>query len=117
MIRFSTRAPKFLKMGVVLFCFMCLFFAINTASKYEHQKTETEIQTNKVKDLKEKIHELSSTNQELVQIRYNLVQEKEQMAKEIKTLREKCLEFEDWKHAIEKGGDSKSNNLTTNQQK
>ncbi len=117
MIRFSTRAPKFLKIGVVLFCFMCLFFAINTASKYEHQKTETEIQTNKVKELEEKIHELSSTNQELVQIRYNLVQEKEQMAKEIKTLREKCLEFEDWKHAIEKGGDSKSNNLTTNQQK
>ena len=96
---------------------MCLFFAINMASKYEHQQTETKIQTNKVKELEEKIHELSSTNQELMQIRYNLVHEKEQMAKEIKTLQEKCLEFEDWKHAIEKGGDSKSNNLTTNQQK
>lgn len=110
----GTKVSSLLKIGAVLFCFMCLFFATYMASRYEHQKTETEIQTNKVKKLQEKIHELSATNQELLQIRSVLVQEKERMAKEINSLREKCLEFEGWKHAIEK--ETLKGDLATNQQ-
>ena len=102
MMHINTKVSRLLKIGIVLFCFMCLFFATYMASKYEYQKTETEIQAGKVKELEEKVHELSTTNQELLHIRSALAQEKEQMAKEINTLREKCLEFEGWKHAIEK---------------
>ncbi|MBI2471726.1 MAG: hypothetical protein HYV59_10870 [Planctomycetes bacterium] len=97
MIQFSEKASKFLKIGTVLFCLMCLFFAINMASKYEQQKTETEIHLSKVKELEEKIHELSAINQELLQMRYSLVQEKEQLTKEISALREKYAEADEWK--------------------
>jgi len=114
MMHISTKVSNLLKIGIVLFCFMCLFFATYMASKYEYQKTETEIQAGKVKELEEKVHELSTTNQELLHIRSALAQEKEQMAKEINTLREKCLEFEGWKHAIEK--EALSSSLTTNHQ-
>lgn len=110
----SIRVSRFLRIGTVLFCFMCLFFATYMASRYEHQKTETEIQTYKVKELEDKIRELSTTNQELLHIRSALVQEKEQMAKEINTLREKCLEFEGWKHAVEK--ETLKSDLATNQE-
>lgn len=112
MMHVTPKVLSFLKVGTVLFCFMCLFFATYMASRYEYQKTETEIQASKVKELEEKIHELSTTNQELLQIRSVLVREKEQMAKEINTLREKCLEFEGWKHAIER--EMLSSNLDAN---
>ncbi|HHT9138257.1 MAG TPA: hypothetical protein ACFYEK_13575 [Candidatus Wunengus sp. YC60] len=102
MIQFSPTASKFLKIGIVLFCLMCLFFATNMASKYEQQKTETEIHRGKVKELEEKIHELSTINQELLQMRYALVQEKEQLTKEISVLREKSAEAEDWKVTTKK---------------
>ncbi len=95
MIQFSPKASNFLKIGIVLFCFMCLFFATNMAAKYEHQKTETEIHCSKVKELEEKIHELSTINQELLQMRYALVQEKDQLTKEIAALREKYGEVDD----------------------
>ena len=97
MIQFSPKASKFLKIGIALFCFMCLFFATNMAAKYEHQKTETEIHCSKVKELEEKIHELSTINQELLQMRYALVQEKDRLTKEIAALREKYGEGDDWK--------------------
>lgn len=96
----SARVARFFKIGMIVFCFMCLFFATYMASQYEHQKTQTEIHMNKAKELEEKIQEVSSANRELLQIRSVLVQEKEQMAKEMNALREKCLEFEDWKHAM-----------------
>ena len=67
------------------------------AAKYEHQKTETEIHCSKVKELEEKIHELSTINQELLQMRYTFVQEKDQLTKEIAALREKYGEGDDWK--------------------
>ena len=102
MIQFSEKSSKFLKIGTVLFCLMCLFFAINMASKYEQQKTETEIHCSKVKELEEKIHELSIINQELLQMRYALVQEKDQLTKEISALREKHAEAEDWKLTTKK---------------
>ena len=102
MIQFSTKASRFLTIGIVLFCFMCLFFATNMASKYEHQKTETEIHRSKVKELEEKIHELSIINQELLQMRYALVQEKDQLTKGISALREKHAEAEDWKLTTKK---------------
>ena len=102
MIQFTTNSSKFLTIGAVLFCLMCLFFAINMASKYEHQKTETEIHRCKVKELEEKVHELSTINQELLQMRYSLVQEKEQLPKEICALREKYAEAEDWKLTTKK---------------
>lgn len=102
MIQFSTKASKFLKIGIVLFCFMCLFFATNMAAKYEHQKTETEIHCSKVKELEEKIHELSTINQELLQMRYTFVQEKDQLTKEIAALREKYGEGDDWKLTTKK---------------
>ena len=102
MIQFSEKASKFLKIGTVLFCLMCLFFAINMASKYEQQKTEIEIHRSKVKELEEKIHALSAINQELLQMRYALVQEKEQLTKEISALREKYAEAEDWKLTTKK---------------
>ncbi|MFN3531335.1 MAG: hypothetical protein ACK41Q_02315 [Candidatus Brocadia sp.] len=110
----GAKVSSLLKVGTVLFCFMCLFFATYMASRYEHQKTETEIQTNKVKELEEKVHELSAINRELLQIRSVLVQEKDQMEKEINALREKCLEFEGWKHATEK--ETLKGDLATNQQ-
>lgn len=97
MVQSSPKTSKFLKIGVVLFCFMCLFFAINMAAKYEYQKTETEIHSSKVKELEEKIHELSIINQELLQMRYVLVREKEQLTREISVLQEKSVEAEDWK--------------------
>jgi regulator of replication initiation timing len=81
---------------------MCLFFATNMAAKYEHQKTETEIHRSKVKELEEKIHELSTINQELLQMRYALVQEKDRLTKEITALREKYAEAEDWKLTTKK---------------
>lgn len=114
MITSSTKASSFLKIGVVLFCFMCLFFATYMASRYEHQKTKTEIQVSKARELEEKIRELTTTNNELLRIRAALAQEKEQMAEEINTLREKCLEFEGWKHTAEK--ELLKNDLTTNQE-
>lgn len=110
----GAKVSGFLKIGVVLFCFMCLFFATYMASKYEHQKTKTEIQIGKLKELEEKIRELATTNQELLQIRSVLVQEKEHMAKEINTLREKHIESEGWKHAI--GQETLEGDLATNQQ-
>ena len=76
---------------------MCLFFAINTASKYEYQKSETEIHRNKVMELEEKVNELSLINQELMQMRSALVIEKEQMSKENNALLEKHSESDDWK--------------------
>ena len=97
MNQISHRTSKFLKIGVVLFCLMCLFFAINTASKYEYQKSETEIHRNKVMELEEKVNELSLINQELMQMRSALVIEKEQLAKENNALREKHSESDDWK--------------------
>lgn len=93
----SPHISKFIKIGVMLFCFMCLFFAINMASKYECQKTETEIQSNKVKELEGKIRELAIINQELLHIRTVLAQEKEQLTKEIRSLQKKYPELEDWK--------------------
>jgi regulator of replication initiation timing len=81
---------------------MCLFFATNMAAKYEHQKTETEIHRSKVKELEEKIHELSTINQELLQMRYALVQEKDRLTKEITALREKYGEGDDWKLTTKK---------------
>jgi len=72
------------------------------AAKYEHQKTETEIHRSKVKELEEKIHELSTINQELLQVRYALVQEKDQLTKEIAALREKYAEADDWKLTTKK---------------
>jgi septal ring factor EnvC (AmiA/AmiB activator) len=110
----GAKVSGLLKIGVVLFCFMCLFFATYMTSKYEHQKTETEIQASKVKELEEKIHELFTTNQELLHIRSALVQEKEQLAKEINTLREKQIESEGWKHALEQ--EPLTSDLATNQQ-
>ena len=110
----GAKVSGFLKIGVVLFCFMCLFFATYMASKYEHQKTRTEIQIGKLKELEEKIRELSTINQELLQIRSVLVQEKEHMAKEISTLREKHIESEGWKHAI--GQEALEGDFATNQQ-
>lgn len=110
----GAKVSGLLKIGVVLFCFMCLFFATYMTSKYEHQKTKTEIQISKLKELEEKIRELSIINQELLQIRSALVQEKEQMAKEINTLREKHIESEGWKHAI--GQETLESDLATNQQ-
>ena len=114
MMAVGAKVSGFLKIGVVLFCFMCLFFATYMASKYEHQKTRTEIQIGKLKELEEKIRDLSTTNQELLQIRSVLVQEKEHMAKEIDTLREKHIESEGWKHAI--GQETLEADLATNQQ-
>ena len=102
MIQFSTKASRFLTIGIVLFCFMCLFFATNMAAKYEHQKTETEIHRSKVKELEEKVQELSTINQELLQMRYALVQEKDRLTKEIAALREKYAEAEDWKLTTKK---------------
>src|SRR5574341_869998 len=115
-MHFSTKKSNVLKIGTVLFCLMCLFFAINTASKYEHQKSETEIQINKVKELEKKVVELTTTNHELLQTHSVLVQEKERMAKEINTLQQKCLEFDDWKHAIEIENEKIVNNRVTNHQ-
>ena len=102
MIQFSPKASTFLKIGIVLFCFMCLFFATNMAAKYERQKTETEIHRSKVKELEEKVHELSTINQELLQMRYALVQEKDRLTKEIAALREKYAEADDWKLTTKK---------------
>ncbi|MCF6156611.1 MAG: hypothetical protein E3K36_15560 [Candidatus Brocadia sp.] len=114
MIASSIKISRFLKIGTVLFCFMCLFFATYMASRYEHQKTETEIQTYKVKELEDKIRELSAANQELLHIRSALAQAKERMAKEIDALREKYLEFEGWGHAVEK--ETLKGDLATNQE-
>ncbi len=102
MIQFSTKVSMFLKIGIVSFCFMCLFFATNMAAKYEQQKTETDIHRSKVKELEEKIHELSTINQELLHMRYALVQEKDQLTKEIAALREKYGEADDWKLTTKK---------------
>jgi Na+-transporting methylmalonyl-CoA/oxaloacetate decarboxylase gamma subunit len=102
MTHITPKISSILKIGMVLFCFMCLFFATYMASRYESQKAETEIQASKVKELEEKIHELSAINQELLQIRSLLAQEKEQMVKEINALQEKCHDLEGWKDAIEK---------------
>ncbi|HEY4481849.1 MAG TPA: hypothetical protein VI489_03265 [Candidatus Brocadiaceae bacterium] len=102
MIQFNPKASRFLTIGILLFCFMCLFFATNMAAKYERQKTETEIHRSKVKELEEKVHELSTVNQELLQMRYALVQEKDQLTKEIAALREKYAEADDWKLTTKK---------------
>lgn len=101
-IHLIPHIPKFLKIGAIVFCLMCLFFAINMASKYEHQKTETEIHRTKAKELEEKIHELSMANRELLQIRHTLVQEKALLSKEIDSLQEKYSTREDWKITTEK---------------
>ncbi len=98
MLQPGQKSPKFLKIGVVAFCLMCLFFAINMASKYEQQKTETEIHRAKAEELEEKMRELSALNQELMHIRATLSQEKEQLAKEVSTLREQQhAGANDWK--------------------
>ncbi len=97
MKQLNHKASKYLKIGAVLFCVMCLFFAVNMASKYEGQKSQTEIHLKKAKELEERINELSRANQELMQVRQALVQEKEQLAKEISSLREKHPASEDWK--------------------
>ena len=102
MMHVSNKVSSFFKIGAVLFCFMCLFFATYMASRYEHVKTETEIQAHKVKELEEKYHELSRINQELLQTRAVLIQEKEQMVQKINMLREKNVGFEDWIHTREK---------------
>ena len=102
MIQFNPKASQFLKIGIVLFCLMCLFFATNMAAKYERQKTETEIHRSKVKELEEKVHELSTVNQELLQMRYALVQEKDRLTKEIAALHEKYGEGDDWKLTTKK---------------
>ena len=109
----TSNISKLLKIGTALFCLMCLFFAINMASKYEHQKTQTEIQRNKVKELEEKIDSLSTANQELLHMRDSLLQEKEQLAKEISSLREKYSEIKEWKLAIEKGSGENEKSLVT----
>lgn len=95
MVHVSAKASSLLKIGAVLFCFMCLFFATYMASRYEHEKTKTEIQTDKVKALEEKY-------QELMQSHTVLVQERAHMAQEIEVLRTKTIEFGDWKDAVEK---------------
>lgn len=112
----SAKVSGFLKTGVVLFCFMCLFFATYMASLYEHQKARTEIQTMKVRELEEKVHELSTVNRELMRIRSLLVQEKGEMTKEISALREKCLAFEGWERAVGEEtlkGDTAANRQST----
>ncbi len=96
MLQPGQKSPKFLKIGVVAFCLMCLFFAINMASKYEQQKTETEIHRAKAEELEEKMRELSALNQELMHIRATLSQEKEQLAKEVSTLRGQHAGTADW---------------------
>lgn len=102
MMHVSNKASSFLKIGAVLFCFMCLFFATYMASRYEHAKTETEIQAHKVKELEEKYQELSMIHQELLQTRTVLIQEKEQMGQEINMLQGKNIRPEDWIHTREK---------------
>ncbi|OQZ02182.1 MAG: hypothetical protein B6D35_01530 [Candidatus Brocadia sp. UTAMX2] len=96
MVHVSARISGFLKIGAVLFCFMCLFFATYMASRYEHAKTEAEIQSHKRKELEEKY-------QELLQTHTVLIQEKDRLAHEAETLRAKNIGFEDWKHTIEEG--------------
>lgn len=102
MMHVSAKASGFLKIGAVLFCFMCLFFATYMASRFEQEKTTTEIQTVIIKELEEKCQELSLINRELLQTRTVLLQEKEQMSREIEMLRVKTIGFEDWKHAVGK---------------
>ncbi len=98
MLQPGQKSSKFLKMGVVAFCLMCLFFAINMASKYEQQKTETEIHRVKAEELEEKVRELSALNRELLHVRAALSQEKEQLAREISTLRgQQHAGTDDWK--------------------
>jgi len=97
MLQPGQKSPKFLKIGVVAFCLMCLFFAINMASKYEQQKTETEIHRAKAAELEEKLRELSALNQELLHIRAALSQEKDQLAREVSTLRGQHAGADDWK--------------------
>jgi len=72
------------------------------ASRYEHEKTKTEIQAHKVKELEEKYEELSMIHQEVLQTRTDLIQEKEQLVGEITMLRKKNIGFEDWNHTMEK---------------
>lgn len=102
MMHVSNKASSFLKIGAVLFCFMCLFFATYMASRYEHAKTETEIQANKVKEFEKKYQELSMIHQELLQTRTVLIQEKELLVQEINMLRGKNIRPEDWMHTKEK---------------
>lgn len=102
MMHISNKASSFLKIGAVLFCFMCLFFATYMASRYEHAKTETEIQANKVKEFEKKYQELSMIHQELLQTRTVLIQEKELLIQEINMLRGKNIGPEDWMHTKEK---------------
>ncbi|MCF6159293.1 MAG: hypothetical protein E3K32_12175 [wastewater metagenome] len=104
---------KSLKIGAVLFCFMCLFYAVNMASKFEHQKTQTEIYKKRVKELEEKIQEVSALNQELAQIHHIPAQgKKEQGSKEIDPLQEKNPVPGDWKLTIPQGIDSTPNTLS-----
>ncbi len=93
---------KFTKIGVVVFCFMCLFFAVQTASRYEHQKTETEKYRVKVQELEEKIHELTSINQGLLQTQQVLEYNKKQGSATIPFLEEKDSKTQDWKLAPKK---------------
>lgn len=72
------------------------------ASRYEHAKTETEIQANKVKEFEKKYQELSMIHQELLQTRTVLIQEKELLIQEINMLRGKNIGPEDWMHTKEK---------------
>ncbi len=114
MMHISTKTASFLKIGAVLFCFMCLFFATYMASRYEHAKTETEIQAHKVKELEEKYQELSMIHQKLLQTRTVLIQEKEQMVQEINMLQGKNIGPEDWIHTREKK--TPDSEASTNQQ-
>jgi len=96
-MRANINLSRLFRIGTAAFCFMCLFFAISMASKYEHQKTQTESHLQKIKELEKKVNELSRINQELSQMRHSLVQEKEQLAKEIHNQKEKSPETESWK--------------------
>ncbi len=96
-MRVNVDLSRLFRIGTAAFCFMCLFFAISMASKYEQQKTKTEIHLQKVKELEEKVNELSRINQELSQMRNSLVQKKEQLAKEINNQKEISSETESWK--------------------
>ena len=102
MLKINANMAKFTKIGVVAFCFMCLFFAVQTAARYEHQKTETEKYRVKVQELEKKILELTSINQGLLQTQHVLEYNRKQVATGIPFLEEKGSKSQDWKLAPKK---------------
>ncbi|HHT9110908.1 MAG TPA: hypothetical protein ACFYDZ_07075 [Candidatus Brocadiaceae bacterium] len=102
MLKINANMAKFKKVGVVAFCFMCLFFAVQTAARYEHQKTETEKYRVKVQDLEKKILELTSINQGLLQTQHVLEYNRKQLTTDIPFLEEKDSKTQDWKFAPKK---------------